>query len=221
MKDRPIEIWLQRGDFRIRLPVLPESIQVSTPYDFTDVQVAQLGEYTVQGFRGLKTYSFSTFLPYEYNPLYCAYSQFMKPKDMLAKFEEWRERTPQARLIITGGSADINTHVTIRAFPHELERFGSPGDVYVDFELKEFVEQEIREITPGGNSATKDKRPPKEDKPKPRTYTVKRGDTLTAIALDELKDANKWRQIYEQPANRKLIGGNPHLIQPGQKLVIP
>ena len=57
------------------------------------------------------------------------------------------------------------------------------------------------------------------------TYTVKRGDTLSEIALDELGDGHAYPRIYRasrttvQPDGRKLT--DPDLIIPGWKLTIP
>ena len=51
-----------------------------------------------------------------------------------------------------------------------------------------------------------------------RTYTVKAGDTLSAIAKRELGDANKYMKIYE--ANRDQLS-DPDKIKPGQVLKIP
>lgn len=50
-----------------------------------------------------------------------------------------------------------------------------------------------------------------------RTYTVRSGDSLSAIA--DKYEGVSWRQIYD--ANKALIGPDPGLIQPGQVLVIP
>jgi nucleoid-associated protein YgaU len=50
-------------------------------------------------------------------------------------------------------------------------------------------------------------------------YTVAKGDSLSKIAKRLLGNANDWRLIYD--ANRDVIGGNPDLIKPGQKLKIP
>jgi murein DD-endopeptidase MepM/ murein hydrolase activator NlpD len=47
------------------------------------------------------------------------------------------------------------------------------------------------------------------------TYTVKRGDTLSQIAASH--DVS-WPKLYA--ANRSIVGGNPDLIFPGQKLTI-
>ena len=49
-------------------------------------------------------------------------------------------------------------------------------------------------------------------------YTVKRGDTLSAIAKTFYKDAGKYPRIFE--ANRPMLG-NPSKIYPGQVLRIP
>jgi nucleoid-associated protein YgaU len=51
-----------------------------------------------------------------------------------------------------------------------------------------------------------------------RQYTVKSGDTLSAIAKQFYGDASKWKQI--QQANADLIR-DPDKIQPGWTLKIP
>lgn len=55
------------------------------------------------------------------------------------------------------------------------------------------------------------------DKAGTKTYTVKRGDHLAKIARDQ-KVKGGWKQLYKD--NREVIGDNPQLIKPGQKLVI-
>jgi LysM repeat protein len=47
-------------------------------------------------------------------------------------------------------------------------------------------------------------------------HTVKRGDTLSAIAKRHNVD---WRKLYE--ANKETIGSNPNLITPGMDLHLP
>ena len=50
------------------------------------------------------------------------------------------------------------------------------------------------------------------------TYTVKSGDTLSAIAKQHLGDANAYNKIFE--ANRDQLS-DPDKIKPGQVLKIP
>lgn len=57
-----------------------------------------------------------------------------------------------------------------------------------------------------------------EEKPKYSTYTVKSGDSLSAIAKSKLGSTAKWKEIYE--LNKDVIS-NPNLIYPGQKIKIP
>lgn len=51
-----------------------------------------------------------------------------------------------------------------------------------------------------------------------RTYTVKAGDTLSAIAKEHLGNANAYMKIFE--ANRDQLS-DPDKIKPGQVLRIP
>jgi nucleoid-associated protein YgaU len=50
-------------------------------------------------------------------------------------------------------------------------------------------------------------------------YIVQGGDSLSGIAGKLWHDTSLWPLIYG--ANRALIGDNPSLIHPGQRLVIP
>ena len=51
-----------------------------------------------------------------------------------------------------------------------------------------------------------------------RTYTVKSGDTLSKIATAELKDVNRWREIWD--LNRERVA-NENLIYPRLVLLMP
>jgi nucleoid-associated protein YgaU len=51
-----------------------------------------------------------------------------------------------------------------------------------------------------------------------KTYTVKAGDTLGAIAKSHLGDANAYMKIFE--ANKDVLS-DPNKIKPGQVLRIP
>ncbi|MCR6664191.1 MAG: LysM peptidoglycan-binding domain-containing protein [Luteimonas sp.] len=54
--------------------------------------------------------------------------------------------------------------------------------------------------------------------PSERTYTIEKGDTLSAVAQRFYGKAKYWRQIHE--ANRDTID-NPDRIFPGQTIKLP
>ncbi|CAM5419510.1 hypothetical protein GCM10010329_56690 [Streptomyces spiroverticillatus] len=84
-----------------------------------------------------------------------------------------------------------------------------------------------------GQKKTDPPKPPARQTPPPKTdpeptrpapggsaagaYTVARGDTLSAIAETE-KITGGWQKLYE--ANRQVIGGDPDMIRPGQRLLV-
>lgn len=219
-----IEFWLTLGKRKIRFPVNPESLSVSSPFGYDDIPVSQLGEITNIGWRGLREITFSSFWPKHYDPTYCNYSGFMDPIDFIVKLESFRASRVPARFIVTG-IPGMNLEVTIRDFQYEVEKFGSPGDVYFTITLKEWRDVDVRvldltkksvKMTVGRSLSPKAKQRATN---KPKSYTVKSGDSLWKIAKVVYGNGDDWRKIYE--ANKKAIGTNPNNLKAGQKLVIP
>ncbi|MFG2990778.1 LysM peptidoglycan-binding domain-containing protein [Streptomyces sp. NPDC048257] len=52
-----------------------------------------------------------------------------------------------------------------------------------------------------------------------RTYTVRPGDSLAAIARRELGNEARWRELYA--LNEGVVGSNPDLVRPGTVLTLP
>jgi nucleoid-associated protein YgaU len=213
-----IKFWLYNGKEKLQLPVNPESISVSSPFGYEDIDVAQLGQITVFGDRQLAEYSLSAFFPSIYNPAYCEYSTIPKPWDAVNLIEKWRDKKTPIRLTVTG--TPINVLVTIREFDKEVEKAGSPGDIYFSLSLTEYRTAAPKKVeTTTTKSTTKPTPQRSSSKTTPKTYTVKKGDSLWKIALKYYGKSEYWRKIYDK--NKKLIGKNPNLIYPGQKLVMP
>ncbi|GAA4891337.1 transglycosylase family protein [Streptomyces coeruleoprunus] len=72
-------------------------------------------------------------------------------------------------------------------------------------------------IRPGGRPRTQPTTPTTIPNQRRESYTVARGDTLSRIA-DEQRLPGGWQRLYAQ--NRAVIGENPDLIIPGQKLTL-
>ncbi|MDH5159816.1 LysM peptidoglycan-binding domain-containing protein [Heyndrickxia oleronia] len=214
-----VELWLSynNGAEKLRLPVNPETVNVNSPFENADVSIRHFGEYTIIGERGSVEFSFESFFPSYYNPVYCEYSDFPTPSECISTIERWRDERKPLRFIVTG--SHVNYAITIREFSYEVQRAGNPGDVFYSLSLKEYrfldTSATPKNVTEKPKPSNK-QRPPVVNKgttKQEKTYTIKYGDTLSKVF------GKDWRKVYE--ANRKVIGNNPNIIKPGQKLVLP
>ncbi|GHH53293.1 transglycosylase family protein [Streptomyces candidus] len=71
--------------------------------------------------------------------------------------------------------------------------------------------------TPPPRAEPQPQRPSPGPVGKKDTYTVARGDTLSGIAHTE-RVSGGWQRLYE--SNRQVIGRDPDVIQPGQRLLV-
>jgi nucleoid-associated protein YgaU len=211
-----IKFWFYNGKEKIQLPVNPESLSVTSPFGYTDIDVAQLGQVSIPGNRQLAEYSFSAFFPSIYNESYCEYVSIPKPWDVVALLEKWRDNKTPIRFTVTG--TPINEEVSIREFNKDVEKAGSPGDIYYSITLKDYAVPTPKK-TVTTNTLTKSATTRSSSKSVPKTYTVKAGDSLSKIALKYYGKTDYWRKIYDK--NKKLIGNNPNKISAGMKLVMP
>lgn len=219
-----IEFWLSfnNGAERLRLPVNPASVSFTYTHGFEDVDITGLGDYTIIGNAKLTDVSFSSVFPKEYAP-YCEYEDIPDPWESVELIRKWQTSSRPMRLTIAG--TPINMAATIRSFDIEPERAGSPGDIYYTISFREYVFVEFRTVNTVKDTNVVKIASASSSRPntlaKPTSYVVKKGDSLWKIAAKpEIYDkGDEWRRIYN--ANRDVIGPNPNLIYPGQKLVIP
>ena len=216
-----IEIWLKYSNTeKMRFPVLPEELELESPFGVNKIDVAHLGAVTTPGFRQPKSITLESFFPRDYNPTYCEFQVFSAPETFVKKIEQWRDRRNPLQLVITG--THINMPVLIDEFTTTI-RAGAVGDIYFTLELTQYSAPPNSLIQSGSTSTgTSGKRPDKINTAtvtSSTTYTVKKGDSLWKIAKQFYSQGSQWRKIYN--ANRKVVGANPNLIHPGQKLVIP
>lgn len=196
----------------LTLPVNPGEFTISTGNNNTVVDIQNLGELNLIGTRRLAEIELVSFFPA--NPEeYGAQNYQLKPYEAVAMIAGWRTKREPIRLIITDTS--FNLPVSIEEF--EYGEHGGTRDVNFTLRLKEYRFIKVSTITDPTPAGMKAPRP--ETKTQPKTYTVKAGDNLFLIAKKQLGDGSKWRSIYT--ANTGVIGKDPNLIKPGQKLVIP
>lgn len=215
-----IEFWLKdRNDLYRQLPVNPPEIEYSSPYGMNRINIASLGEVALPGERGLKTITFSSFFPRDFNASYREYEGGSSPWEWIKLFELWRDDRRNIRLIIAG--TPISIPVFVEEFTLQPEKAGAPGDIYYSITLVEYrpLNVEIMEVSAKGEVKGVSTSRPKSEKKQPKSYTVKSGDSLWKIAKSIYGDGSQFKKIYE--ANKSVIGKDENLIKPGQKLVIP
>ena len=215
-----LQIWLKGGGSRIRIPVVPAEYTVTSEQDNTSVTVCNLGEVTLRGKRKLQQISFSSFFPRQYDSGY--YDVRSKSPITMVKKVEKMKRAGSVKLIITGV---LSMKVTIESF--EWGENDGTGDISYTLSMKEYrtvsipasvlvKEQPAQPAAAGSDGGTSGRDQPETTGT--QSYTVKSGDSLSAIAR-KLTGSTNWQTIYEQ--NKAVIGSNPNMIKPGQVLTIP
>ncbi|MEC2196375.1 LysM peptidoglycan-binding domain-containing protein [Bacillus velezensis] len=212
------EFWISQGKDRLRLPVLPEQIDISDTIQNDSVKVARFGEITFIDNPGAKEISFSSFFPKKHSPL-SEYKGFPSPENTIARIDKWLKSKKPVQFLITG--TKINLTCSIEAFSHS-EGQKDIGDRDFEIKLKEYRTASPRKIKQ--KKKTKKKRPSKSA---PKTYTVKKGDTLWDLAGKFYGSSMQWRKIWNAnktamiKRSRRNIRQPGHWIFPGQKLKIP
>jgi len=204
---------------RIHFPINPEKITCNTGNKILTFDVISLGEISLPRGRVPTRFSFEGFFPGEARKDLPMVKEWRPPKELVGQLSAWRNEGTKLRLRVT--ETPINHDVYFDGDgSFELEWHGGHGDCWYSLRLIEAREMVImaeNEIRPSPTmvSSTATSRPAP---PTPKTYTVKSGDTLWAIAKKTLGDGNRWREIYQ--ANANVIGKDPNLIRPGQVLRI-
>lgn len=207
------EMWLtvKSNGKKLRIPVNPETIQISVGTQNTSVSVSGLGEVTILNDPAAKTYEFSSQFPATYGP-YCETLKIVDPWTAVKFIEKYMNKYP-FRFIVTG--TKINTLVSVEDFSYS-EQAGDVGTIYYSLKLKQYRIVKPRQITIIQQQPIVVQAAREDTKPKETTYTVVSGDCLTTIARK--LGISDWHTIYN--ANAAMIK-DPNLIYPGQVLTIP
>jgi len=204
----------------LHFPVNPGEVTVEGAKKIETVSIINIGDVDFPVGDERTGISFSSFFPRDYDRSYCQYASIPTPEEALGRLIEWQTNGKPIRLLITETS--INMLVLIARITHRYVG-GEPGDIYYELSMRQWREVKVRTAaqaqaaSQGGTaiSAT----PRADTKPVPKVYEVKSGDTLWKIAKLQLGDGSQWENIYNN--NQGVIGANPNLIIPGQRLVMP
>lgn len=204
----------------IELPILPEELEINEKSDNKNHVLQNIGEITIINTCKEPTLKLEGVFPAEDSPHVT--SEILKdPVDYIDALKRWRDSNKPMRLVVTGLAFDVNWPCTIESLSYR-EEGGAVGDIYYSIEFKEYRWYKVKKVevvtqtTQGSTQKVETakvtpSRPVTKETPK--TYTVKSGDTLSAICKKQLGNASKYPEI----AKKNNIK-NPNLIYPGQVL---
>lgn len=199
-------------DNELILPVTPSSFRVTSGIRVETVNIHAVGDVNIAGYGTLATISLECMFPAQkypfvvgpYNPAPYVYTK---------AFEAWAAGKLVVRFVVSG--TPVNIPVLIESIEYG-EQDGT-NNVYATLTMREYRETQV--VTTGTLAAPKLRSAPASSPATARgtlSYTVKSGDTLSAVCRKYYGDAS----LYPKLATRNNIK-NPHLIFPGQVLKIP
>lgn len=218
-------IYFDHENASYRLPTNPEQLDISSVQAIEKYEVLKLGQIAIPTHMELKEYSFECEFPNQV----CSYvetpGKFKDADYYIDLFSQWRDGLIPVRFIASNGiGKDINTLVLIEGL-NIIEKAGEEGDKYINFKLVEYRVYGKKSVVVKVDSSDNKVAKAVVENPKPKvnpknngSYTVKKGETLWAIAKKYYGNGSQYTKIFN--ANKDKIK-NPNLIYPGQKLVIP
>ncbi len=208
----------------MQLPIPPSSLTLKINNKNKVIELLNIGDVNILKDPGLSEFNFKILLPGQELPFAIYPNGFKTPEYYLERFEKYKVEKKPVRFIVsrvaTWGEPLFDTNMLVALEDYTVEeKAGEVGDVYVDVKLKQYKEYKTQVVTiqdvqnKKATATVKEQRPAKTPA---KSYTVKSGDTLWAIAKRELNDGSKYNEI----AKLNNIS-NPNVIKPGQVLRLP
>lgn len=233
MKKRVIDLSVDNRKENIQLVVNPATVEFTDPQNNQQITLLDVGSANLLGDRGLTTVSLQSFFPSFKSPFYTRYGGKRTPEECKNLIKKWKDNKMIVRLIIS--DMDINLAMTINNFIYSKKE--GDDDLYFTIDLTEYRTLNVPTVkvsTKVKSSITKRPAPSAASAPSNastgRTYTIKNGDTLWAIAKRYYGSGTQYQKIYN--ANKDTIeaaakkrgkssSSNGHWIWAGTVLTIP
>jgi len=213
-------------------PVLPEKIDIKRSGSAKDYSIIGQGPISKIEKPELAEISFESFFPSsDYPFVRPAYHRTAEgrpdPNAYVNDINRWMRSGYPVRFTYVGSNAlDDKTKIFLPMSIVSFERWeeaGSPGDIFYTLKLKEYVfymPQKVRVVKQADGTTQTSKQASKrpDERIPAKTYALKKGDTLLAVARSQLGDSGRWREI--QQLNR-LTDSEVRKLPVGKVLQLP
>lgn len=219
-----MEFWIkdEKNNIDICLPVTPASYEFTVGNNVEVVRATETGDIYIPTTKSPQNITLKGFFPaWDYN--FCIDSHFDadSPIDYVKQFKKWIDKKTVVRVVIAD---KYGTKVNARFYVEHInysEDDRSNGDINYSISFKEYKKIEMKTVeilstSTINNSQNKSRAETKKTGGK--VHIVKKGEYLCLIARKYYGNSN-WQKLYN--ANKNVIGKNPNIIYPGQKLIIP
>lgn len=205
-------------------PIAPSSLELKISNQNDTVQLINEGEVNLLKKAGLTEISFELLLPNQKYPFAIYKDGYKSAKYFLDYIEKLKTNQKPFQFIVTrtfpNGKMIFDTNMKVSLEEYSIKEDKEDGfDVIVEIELKQYRDYGTKicnvsftktKATIINNRAS--------NKEVAKTYTVKKGDCLWAVAKKLYGKGSRYTDIYN--ANKDKVA-NPSLIYPGQVLKIP
>lgn len=204
-KTRTVMLWYNQDQACLTFAVNPRQMMVSRSQMVRDFRTVTGDPIRISQGRGLRQVRFSTFLPGPASQFY----EGTPPLTALALLHHWQDSHHAIRLVVS--NTDLNGLFLLTQVGQTLTE--GDQDIGISLELTE-VGCPISSISAISKYSTGLAQRP-DERVKPGTYTVQKGDTLWAIARRLYSDGTRWKEI----AHKNGIA-DPNTLQIGQVLIL-
>lgn len=208
----------EEGGNGFRLPVNPETIEIKQETDHRTETVIKIGEVVIPGLPRLRRISWSSFWPRMWYPFLSA--EPLPPDWYFDRIEQWRSNKTTVQFIVNGPKR-YNISVQISLFD-VTDDVGYEGEPKYKIELIEYrhvaPKKAVVKAQTAATAAAKQQPKRPDTREKSKTYTMKPGDSLWAIAQRIYGDGRKYTLI--QKANG-IKDADLRRLPVGKVLVIP
>lgn len=213
-----LEFWLKCENDKVNLllPVTPGNYSITYGNSIETLELTNIGDINMVGNKRAITIKLSCFFSTNnYNYVNRKTYSVNNPFEYVKLIKNWIDNKEIIRLIIADEeSTRINKEFLIEDITYS-EDGQSNKDINYTITLKEYIKLNVVKSDTINVKVTR----AAKEIPNSSMYVVKSGDSLFKIARKMYGDSTKWINIYN--VNKLIIGNNPNLIYPGQKLNIP